>query len=89
MAGMAYKLTTEKQERLARDAYQALYLLQQEEAFQDAPWLEQQLLTLHALRWNPAGVTSAGKPAKSSQAGQDREQPLGSLSDAHSLEPAP
>lgn len=73
MAGMTYKLTTEKQERLARDAYQALYLLQQEEAFQAAPWLEQQLLTLHALRWNPAGVTSAGKPAKS-RAGQIKRQ---------------
>lgn len=86
---MVYRITTDKQKRLAREAYQALYLLQQEEAFQDAPWLAREILTLHALLWNEAGVTTAGKPAKSSQAGQDREQPLGSIPEAHGLEPAP
>lgn len=89
MAGMAYKLTTEKQKRLAREAMTALRLLQMEEGFEEAPWLAREILTLHALIWNPAGVTMAGKPAKSSQVGQDREQPLGSLSEAHGLEPAP
>jgi hypothetical protein len=85
---MAYRITTERQQRLAREAYNALYLLQQEEAFQDAPWLEREILTLHALLWNTAGVTKAGKPAKS-KAGQDREQPLGSIPEAHGQEPAP
>ena len=61
---MAYQIKTERQERLAREAYNALCLLQQEEAFQDAPWLEREILTLHALLWNTAGVTKAGKPAK-------------------------
>lgn len=61
---MVYRIKTERQEKLVKEAYQALHLLQQEPAFQDAPWLEQQLLTLHALRWNKHGVTKAGKPAK-------------------------
>ena len=85
---MAYRITTERQQRLAREAYNALYLLQQDEAFQDAPWLEREILTLHALLWNTAGITKAGKPAKG-QAGHDREQSLGSIPDAHGQEPAP
>lgn len=64
---MIYKLTTEKQKRLAKEAYNALYLLKQEEAFQDAPWLEREILTLHALIWSSTGITKAGKPSKNTK----------------------
>lgn len=73
MAGMTHKLTTEKQMRLAREAMTALRLLQMEEGFEEAPWLAREILTLHALIWNPAGVTTAGQPAKS-KAGQIKRQ---------------
>lgn len=61
---MAYRIETERQQRLAHEAYQALRLLQMEDGFQEAPWLESQILALHALLYNSAGVTRTGKPAK-------------------------
>ena len=71
---MVYRITTDKQKRLAREAYQALYLLQQEEAFQDAPWLEREILALHALLWNEAGITKAGKLAKGKALGKVKQE---------------